>query len=290
MRQRRLRHIIVLGIATLVAGCSSKSGGGSPGSGGGGGGAAGASGTAGATGTGGGNAGTGGAGVGGTGGAPVQQYAPMRYMQVYLNAGAKKSYDLWAQNNDFSWVSLVKGLTYGQMTDYIQTPVIGLGTTVWFIPPGANPDDYEISIGDFIHLTVDKPPTGPHTGFMLHVPEVGDWAMQVLSDADPDLTPPAGYAYVAFNTAALREAHPTIDYGRAGSCLARATQDNYQPVAAGSNYAFALYAGDSASNCQGSVIVTAPSTTFGEGEVWMIYGFGDATNGYELRPVKMMRN
>ena len=41
---------------------------------------------------------------------------------------------------------------------------------------------------------------------------------------------------------------------------------------------------------QGSVLATAPSTTFGDGEVWMLYGFGDATNGYELRPVKLTRN
>ena len=272
-----------------MAGCSSKSDGGSPGSGGTGGSTGGAIGTAGTTGTGGGNAGAGGSSAGGTGGAPVQEFTRARFMQVYLNAGSKKSYDLWARKDDNSWVSLVRGLAYGQMSDYVETPVIGLTTTVWFIPPGRDPEDFAISIGDFIHLTIKERGATPHTGFMFHIPEVGDWAMQFVWDADPSLTPPAGYAYLSFNTAALREIHPVIDYGRSGACIARATQDNYQPVAVGS-YAFALYAGAAASNCQGSVIATAPSTTFGDGEVWMLYGFGDAANGYELRPVKLTRN
>jgi len=294
MRMGVRRDLIVLGIAAVVAGCSSGSGGGSAGKGG----SGGAAGTAGTTGNGGSSAGAGGGagavGAGGssaagTGGAPVQEYTQARFMQVYLNAGTKKTYDLWARKNDNSWVSLVKGLGYGQMSDYVATPVIGLTTTVWFIPPGRDPEDFAISIGDFIHLTIKQQGATPYTGFMLHVPEVGDWAVQFVWDADPSLNPPSGYAYVAFNTAALREIHPVIDYGRSGTCITRATQDNYQPVAAGSA-TFTLYSGAGASNCQGSVIATAPATTFGDGEVWMLYGFGDAANGYELRPVKMTRN
>jgi hypothetical protein len=101
--------------------------------------------------------------------------------------------------------------------------------------------------------------------------------------------PPAGYAYVAFNTDAIRPIHPVLDYGEPGACIDRAGQENYQPVPVGER-AFVLYSGADASDCQGSVIATAPSTTFGEDEVWFLYAMGDDANGFELRPVKLGRD
>ena len=186
-------------------------------------------------------------------------------------------------------MSLVRGLAYGQISDYVETPVIGLTTTVWFIPPGRDPEDFAISIGDFIHLTIKERGATPHTGFMFHVPEVGDSgdAIRVGCRSVPDPTSRLRLPFLQHRGAAGDSSDHRLR--PAGACIARATQDNYQPVAAGS-YAFALYAGAGASNCQGTVIATAPATTFGDGEVWMLYGFGDAANGYELRPVKLRRN
>jgi hypothetical protein len=236
--------------------------------------------------------GTGGTGGAATGGATsaAQPVTSIRFLQVYLNGGSKQAYDLWARKNDQSWVSLVKNLGYGQMTDYIDVPIgAGRNTMIWFIPPGSDPNKYAISIGSFINFGIEDSDTGRHTVFMFHVPGVGDWAAQLITDADPTLTPPAGFAYVAFNTDAVRPIHPLLDYGRAGACIDRAMQDNYQPIATGS-YAFSLYSGAGATGCQGSVIATAPSTAFGDREVWFLYAMGDAANGFELRPVKLSRD
>jgi len=237
---------------------------------------------------------TGGSSAGGSvasGGANADQpYTSIRFMQAYLNAGAKKTYDLWAQRNDRSWVSLVKGLAYGQMTDYIQVPIgAGLNTMIWFIPPGSDPKNYAISIGYFIRFGIENTDTGRHTLFMTHVPGESDWGAQLVSDADPTLTPPAGYAYVAFNTDAIRPIYPLLDYGNSGECIDRAEQDNYQPVAVGS-HTFSLYSGASASNCQGSLVAATPTTAIGDREVWYLYAIGDATNGFEVRPVKLSRD
>ena len=36
-----------------------------------------------------------------------------------------------------------------------------------------------------------------------------------------------------------------------------------------------MYSGDRASDCNGSVIAAAPSTTIGEGEVWLLHAIGE---------------
>jgi hypothetical protein len=55
------------------------------------------------------------------------------------------------------------------------------------------------------------------------------------------------------------------------------------------SYTFSLYDGASATDCEGSVIVSAPPTMLRDGEVWSLYAMGDAANGFELRPVQLSR-
>jgi hypothetical protein len=297
---------LVVGFAGLVAslGCSSdkqpssSAGQGDAGAAGGGGGglAGGTAGEVGVAGNGGatfGGAALGGSGGGGSGGggmpSDVQPFTSIRFLQAYLNGGAMQEYDIWARKNDRSWVSLVKDLGYGVLTDYIEVPIgAGLNTMIWFIPPGSDPEDYAISIGSFINFQIEDSDTGRHTLFMHHVEGEADFAAQLLTDGDPELTPPQGSAHVAFNTSAVRPIHPLLDYGDADTCIDRASQDNYQSVTVGS-YTFSLYDGASAMDCQGSVIVSAPATMFGDREVWFLYAMGDAENGFELRPVQLSR-
>jgi hypothetical protein len=95
--------------------------------------------------------------------------------------------------------------------------------------------------------------------------------------------PPAGYAYVAYNTDAIRPIHPVLDYGEPAPCIDRAGQDNYQPIPVG-EHAFALYSGADERDCKGTVIASAPSTRFGDGEVWFLYAMGDAAKRHRAPP------
>jgi hypothetical protein len=128
-----------------------------------------------------------------------------------------------------------------------------------------------------------------HSSFMFHRPGVEDWATEFVTDADPELTPPAGYAYVLFSTEAILPAHPLLDYGEKSACIDHATQEYYQPIAVGT-HAFTVYSGEGASGCNGSVIASAPPITVADGEVWLLHAIGDEANGIELRPVKLTRN
>jgi hypothetical protein len=302
MKHGGRRHALVLGFAALVtlSGCSSdKPPSSSPAQGGvatGGGGAAAVT-TSGVAGMGLAGMGLAGASVGGSGASgsgtggtsnAVQPFTSIRFLQAYLKDGKKQVYDLWARKNDRSWASLVKDLSYGTLTDYIDVPIgAGLNTMIWFIPPGSDPEKYAISIGSFINFRIEDSDTGHHTVFMTHVPDVADWGAQLITDGDPTLAPPQGSAYLAYNTDAVRPIYPLLDYGRTGACIDRAMQDNYQPIATGT-YTFSLYSGAEASNCQGSVVVSTPPTLFGDREVWFLFAMGDAANGFELRPVKLI--
>jgi len=290
-----LAKVAIIGLAAQVVGCTDKAqsaGGGSAGGTSASGGAmsnvGGADhGAAGAVSTGG--TAAGGSAMGGMGGAN-QPMTLIRFMQVYLKDGAKTSYDLWARRNDQTWVSLVRHLDYGELTDYIEVPLgAGRNTMIWYIPPGDDPAKYAISIGSFINYHLADSDTGRHTSFMFHVPGVEDWATEFITDADPELTPPPGYAYVLFSADAIRPANPVLDYGEKAACVDRATQDGYQPIAVGT-HTFAVYSGESASDCNGSVLATAPSTTIGDGEVWLLHAIGDKANDIELRPVKLTRD
>jgi len=297
-----LAKAALIGLAALLIGCSDKgsssgsaggggSVGGTPTSGGSGANVGGA-GTAGTSAAGTGAAGavaTGGSATGGTGSAS-QPMTLIRFMQVYLKGGVKTSYDLWARRNDQSWVSLVRHLDYGVLTDYIEVPLgAGRNTMIWYIPPGDDPAKYAISIGSFINYHLADTDTGRHSSFMFDLPGVEDWATEFITDADPELTPPAGYAYVLFSTEGIRADHPLMDYGETAACVARPTQDGYQPIAVGT-HTFTVYSGDGATDCKGSVIVTAPSTTISDGEVWLLHAMGDEANGVELRPMKLTRD
>jgi hypothetical protein len=236
--------------------------------------------------------GAGGAGgSGGTGGtnadAGTQAFTQMRFMQAWVSGGAKRSFDLWAQRNDRSWFSVVRGLGYGEMTDFIQVPNgKGLNTHIWFVPTGDDPNSYYLSMSDDMNFKIAETDTGKHTIFSYL--DGGSWSHVKVTDADPSLTPTEGWAYVAFTTYAVDKAIPVKDVGSAGACVDRAKQNYYQPTRPGT-YQFSIFSGDQ-TNCQGSVIAATPSVQIGTGEVWQLFAMGDATAGYTLKPVKMDRN
>jgi hypothetical protein len=285
----------------VAASCSKSS---SPGSGidGGGGGTGGAVPTSAAGGAGSGGVGSGGAGAGGTastGGAggkstnadaaapPMTQ---MRFLQVFINGGNKGVFDLWTLLPGDVWYSVYRYLNYGQLTDFIQVPNgTGLNTHIWFVPAGKDPSMYYLSMTDEMNFKIPESDTGKHTIFSYFVGSPSDWAHMMVADADPRLTPPAGYAHVDFITYALAGAYPVVDYGISpGACVDRSQQGYYQRLVVGT-YQFSLYAGDG-TNCQGSLIATTPPTQLADGDVWHLYAMGDATNGFALMPVKLDRN
>ena len=94
---------------------------------------------------------------------------------------------------------------------------------------------------------------------------------------------------MAFSTYAIAGANPVMDCGSSDGCIDRSKQSYYQPMAAGTAQQFYIFSGDQ-TECQGSLIAKSPSIQIGNGEVWMLYAMGDATNGYEIKPVKMDRN
>jgi hypothetical protein len=218
-----------------------------------------------------------------TGAQPLTQ---MRFMQVWLNGGNKATFDLWTRLNDGSWYSVYRALTYGEMTDFIQVPNgKGYNTNIWFVPMGDDPADHYLSMTDSMNFKLAESDTGKHTVFSFF--KGSSWSHQLVTDADPAVTPPDGWAYVAFTTYAIAGANPVMDYGSSDGCVDRAKQTYYQPMRPGS-YQFTIYAGDQ-TNCQGSVLATTPSVDVANGDVWQLYAMGDATNGYALKPVKMAR-
>ena len=242
----------------------------------------------------GGNGGAGGSGgAGGTPGANAdaggQAFTQMRFMQVWLNGGQKATFDYWGALDAGGWYSLVRGLGYGELTDFIQVPNgKGLNTNIWFVPTGDDPNDYYLSMEDSMNFKIEESDTGKHTVFSFFVGSPSYWSHVMVADADPKLAPPDGWAYVAFSTYAIAGAYPVMDYGSSAGCIDRSKQNYYQPMSPGA-YQFSLYTGDQ-TNCGGSVIATTPSVQVANGEVWMLFAMGDATNGYALKPVKMDRN
>ena len=218
-----------------------------------------------------------------------QAYTQMRFMQVWLNGGQKNTIDLWTGLNAGGWYSLYRDLTYGQMTDFIQVPNgKGNNTEIYYVPMGANPNDYYLSMTDSMNFKIPESDTGKHTVFSYFVGDPSYWSHMMVADADPSLSPPAGYAYVQTTTYAIAGANPVMDIGSSSGCFDRAKQSYYQPMSAGT-YQFSIYKGDQ-TNCQGSLIVSSPSFQVASGEIWMLFAMGDATNGYALKPVKMDRN
>ena len=218
-----------------------------------------------------------------TGAQPLTQ---MRFMQVWLNGGQKATFDLWARLNDGSWYSVYRALAYGEMTDFIQVPNgKGYNTNIWFVPMGDDPADYYLSMTDSMNFKLAESDTGKHTVFSFF--KGSSWSHQLVTDADPAVTPPDGWAYVAFTTYAIAGANPVMDCGSSDGCVDRAKQTYYQPMRPGS-YQFTIYAGDQ-TDCQGSVMATTPSVDVANGDVWQLYAMGDANSGYALKPVKMAR-
>jgi hypothetical protein len=290
-------------------------GGGSSGSsytGGSGGAGAGGSGGAGAGGSGGAAAGSGGAGSGGSGSggadagsrdtapmgdpdgaapadaALVDQKIRVRFLQAYVRQGKAGQFDIGAGDREGRWSVLARNVAYGTLTDFYDVTVDpGHYAFFWFVPPGSNPADFGRGDNE-INFVIDPGDTGPHTLFFSYTDDLTQFSGQLTRDDDPALTPPAGYAYLAIYTAAIRASYPTLDYGPAGGCFDRANQDNYQPVPAGM-YVYSLYDGAAANDCKGPRIVSAPATAFGDRQVWMLYAMGDKTLGFDLRPVKLVR-
>lgn len=258
------------------------------------------------TGTGGMHSGAGGGGSGGTSSVATSNggkadatggtsttpppLASVRFLQTYVRDGKKKSYDLWAKNPDYTWISLLRGLEYGQLTDYFDVPIAwGSNTSIWYLPPGSNTKDYEICIACSLKLMIDSTSVGRHTMVMFDQPMPVDYAAVTVRDDSPTMTPPTGYAYVAFITQGIQDSVPVMDYAYGASCIARDTQASYQPIPLGA-YPFRIHSGDGASNCQGAEVMTTSTITLGEGDVWLMVAMGDPSIGYELRPVKMTRN
>lgn len=243
-----------------------------------------------------GGAGAGGAtNVGGAGGQATPDAGPppmtqMRFLQAYVSGGNKGAYDLWTRANGDAWYSVYRYLTYGQLTDFIQVPNgKGLNTHIWYVPAGKDPAPYYLSMTDEMNFKIPETDTGKHTVFSYYVGSPSWWQHMIVADADPRLTPPAGYAHVDFVTYAIDGIYPILDYGVSpGACVDRSQQDYYQRLAAGT-YQFALYAGDK-TNCEGSLIATTPATELAGGEVWNLYAMGDTISGFTLLPVKLERN
>ena len=292
--------MLLLALATVAASCSKSA---SPGSGvDSGGGTGGTVATSAAGGAGRGGVASGGAGAGGTassGGAggkstnadaAVPTMTQMRFLQVFINGGNRGVFDLWTQLPDWSWYSVYRHLNYGQLTDFIQVPNgTGSNTIIWYVPAGADPAMYEVSMTDSMNFHIAASDTGKHTIFSYFVGSPSDWAHMMVADADPKLTPPAGYAHVDFVIYAIAGVYPVVDYGISpGACVDRTQQAYYQRLTVGT-YQFSLYAGDG-TNCQGSLIATTPPTQLADGDVWHLYAMGDATGGFALMPVKLDRN
>jgi len=286
----------MLALAMVATSCSKNS---SPPSGVDGGGTGGAVATsdAGAAGSGGvaqggagGTTGSGGAGGSTNADAAAPTMTQMRFLQVFINGGSRGAFDLWTQLSDWSWYSVYRHLNYGQLTDFIQVPNgTGSNTIIWFVPAGADPAMYEVSMTDSMNFHIAASDTGKHTIFSYFIGPPSDWQHMMVTDADPKLTPPAGYAHVDFVIYAISGVYPLLDYGISpGACVDRSQQGYYQRLTVGT-YQFSLYAGDS-TNCQGSLIATTPPTELADGDVWHLYAMGDATGGFALMPVKLDRN
>jgi len=129
----------------------------------------------------------------------------MRFLQVFDNGGSRGVFDLWTQLSDWSWYSVYRHLNYGQLTDFIQVPNgTGSNTIIWFVPAGADPAMYEVSMTDSMNFHIAASDTGKHTIFSYFVGSPSDWAHMMVADADPRLTPPSGYAHVAGSGKAIR--------------------------------------------------------------------------------------
>jgi hypothetical protein len=219
----------------------------------------------------------------------VQAYTQIRFLQVWVSGGQKRAFDLWTRLNDGTWYSVYRGLGYGELTDFIKVPNgIGYNTDIWYVPAGGDPADYYLSMTDEMNFKLAESDTGKHTVLSFYVGSPSDWSHQIVTDADPKVAPPDGYAYGVFITYAIDGANPVMDFGSDGACVDRSKQAYYQPMRPGT-YQFAIYAGDK-TNCQGTVIAKAPAIEVASGEVWGLYAMGDAIAGYALMPVKYDRN
>jgi hypothetical protein len=212
----------------------------------------------------------------------------IRLLHGYLRQGVKGSFDIGARDRSGKWVYLAKNLAYGQVTDYVSAPIgDGLNTFIWFIAPGDDPARYTID-DNAINFQVYPEDTGPHTLFMYYTDDVTSFAAQLISDGDKTIATSPGYPYVAYITGAIAGQFSAMDYGHPGLCFDRAKQNYYWPIEAGT-FAFSIYDGSTTTNCQGSVVVSAPPINFAVSDVWMLYAMGDKANGYQLLPLKLTR-
>ena len=303
-----------LTVTMLVAGC----GGGSaphPGAGAGGTGSGGGVGGGGVGGgAGGGDAGGGGPGGGGAGGAAglggtsrdgsadaTEVGAPtmnrVRFLNAFIgdnvsgNPGGTGPFDVWMRDVAQNWISVINAIPYGAVTDLVPlTFPAGQAKQLTFIAPGANPATAARAGSNQANLYITAGDMGRQTAIVYN--SFGAVALGTRADDDPAAAPPAGKANVIFDTRAILEqfAGFGFNYGYTGLCLNNLTAEGKFSAIDPGTFQFSVYDAQAA-NCQGSVIVTATATAYGDGQAWSLYGIGDASpNGYKLIPVRLGGN
>ncbi len=69
------------------------------------------------------------------------------------------------------------------MTDFIQVPNgTGNNTIIWYVPAGADPAMYEVSMTDSMNFHIAASDTGKHTIFSYFVGSPSDWAHMMVAE------------------------------------------------------------------------------------------------------------